>query len=68
LVCLAGLVLCLAAAFVILYLQSPRVGMVQPWFDQALNALKALLLFFSLLTLVFKYFVQLSDGPEDSSR
>jgi hypothetical protein len=66
-VCAAGLVLCVATAFVILYLQSPRVGMVRPWFDEALNALKAFLLFFSLATLVFKYFAQLSEGPGDSS-
>jgi uncharacterized Tic20 family protein len=67
LICLAGVVLCLVGAFTILYLKSPRVGMVRPWFEDVLSALQALLLFFSLATLVFKYFAQLSDGPGDSS-
>ncbi|HEV7509014.1 MAG TPA: hypothetical protein VGS07_29330 [Thermoanaerobaculia bacterium] len=66
-VCLAGVVLCLVAAFAILYLKSPRVGMVQLWFADVLRALQALLLFFSLLTLVFKFFAEQSNGPGDPS-
>ena len=62
LVCAAGVVLCLAAAFLMLTLQSPRFDMGQPWFDKALRGLQALLLFFSLLSLVFKFFAQSSDG------
>ena len=65
LVSAAGILLCLAAAIVILALQSPRFDMGQPWFDKALGILKALLLFFSLSTLVLKFFAQISDGPGD---
>ena len=67
LVSAAGMVLCLATALVLLALQSPRFDMGQPWMDKALGILKALLLFFSLSTIVLKFFVQISDGPGDSS-
>jgi hypothetical protein len=67
LVSAAGVVFCLVGAFVILTLQSPRVGMVQPWFGAALDALAALLLFFSALLLAFKFLAQSSDGSGDSS-
>ena len=65
LVSAAGILLCLIAAIVILALQSPRFDMGQPWFDKALRGVQALLLFFSLLSLVFKFFAQISDGPGD---
>jgi len=67
LVSLTGAVLCLVGAFTILYLKSPRVGMDLPWFRDVLSALQALLLFFSLATLVFKFFVEQSSGRGDSS-
>ena len=67
LVSLTSVVLSLAAAFTILYLKSPRVGMVRPWFGDVLSALQALLLFFSLATLVFKFFAEQSSGSGDSS-
>jgi hypothetical protein len=63
-----GAVLCLVGAFAILYLKSPRVGMVRPWFGDVLSALQALLLFFSLTTLVFKFFAEQSSGSGDSSK
>ena len=68
LVCAAGLVLCMAGAFTILTLQSPRVGMAEPWFADALRTLQALFLVFGLLVVVFKFFAQQSSGPGDSSK
>jgi hypothetical protein len=66
LVCVAGFVLSVVGAFTILTLKS-RLGIVRPWFGDALSGFQALLLFFCLGMAVFKFFASMSSGSGDSS-
>ncbi len=56
---LAGTVLCLIAAMVLLTLQSRHFNIERPWFDSALSELKRLVMVMMLGTVVFKAAVQL---------
>lgn len=58
---LAGVVLCLAAALILLTLQSPRVRIERPWFDPALEALQILTQLFLVACLLFKFALQMLD-------
>jgi hypothetical protein len=58
----AGVLLCLAAALVLLSLQSPRMRIERPWFDPALDALKILVQVFFVACVLFKSGYRLLDG------
>ncbi len=58
---LAGSLLCLAAALLLLSLQSPRVRIERPWFDPALDVLQILTQVFLVACVLFKFALKLLD-------